>query len=174
MGYSFRLAARVILYASSQTGLHIPRPLLHQSWNAGWNEKLLNGSTMKDRSDDLSHHEWWLLPWSYISLLLRVATPLAIVVGISHGPVKNYQGVAYLDKVVPDDRFFALVKPGDREPFKVLHLWNLDILLEEIHPLVLVIVSSVNPCIPTPSQEVGLAMVHFIEVGHPTFSDDAL
>ena len=22
-----------------QTGLHIPRPLLHQSWSAGWNEK---------------------------------------------------------------------------------------------------------------------------------------
>ena len=23
----------------SQTGLHIPRPLLHQSWSTGWNEK---------------------------------------------------------------------------------------------------------------------------------------
>ena len=23
----------------------IPRPLLHQSWNTGWNEKQLNGST---------------------------------------------------------------------------------------------------------------------------------
>ena len=22
-----------------QTGSHIPRPLLHQSWNTGWNEK---------------------------------------------------------------------------------------------------------------------------------------
>ena len=22
-----------------QTGLHIPRPLLHQSWSTGWNEK---------------------------------------------------------------------------------------------------------------------------------------
>ena len=22
-----------------QTGYHIPRPLLHQSWNTGWNEK---------------------------------------------------------------------------------------------------------------------------------------
>ena len=22
-----------------QTGLHIPRPLLHQSWGTGWNEK---------------------------------------------------------------------------------------------------------------------------------------
>ena len=26
-----------------QTGQHIPRPLLHRSWNTGWNEKYLNG-----------------------------------------------------------------------------------------------------------------------------------
>ena len=38
---------------------------------AGWNEKLLNGSIMKDRSDDQSHHERTLLPWSYVSLLRR-------------------------------------------------------------------------------------------------------
>ena len=38
--------------------------LLHQSWSTGWNKKLLNGSTMKDRSDDPSHHE--LLPHSYM------------------------------------------------------------------------------------------------------------
>ena len=41
---------------------------LHQSWSTGWNEKQLNGSTMKDRSDDPSHHERTLLPLSYISL----------------------------------------------------------------------------------------------------------
>ena len=28
-----------------QTGLHIPQPLLHQSWSTGWNEKYLNGFT---------------------------------------------------------------------------------------------------------------------------------
>ena len=28
-----------------QTGYYIPRPLLHQSWSTGWNEKKLNGST---------------------------------------------------------------------------------------------------------------------------------
>ena len=28
-----------------QTGWHIPRLLLHQSWSTGWNEKQLNGST---------------------------------------------------------------------------------------------------------------------------------
>ena len=39
IGYSFRLTARVLLYAPSQTGLHIPQPLLHQSWSTGWNEK---------------------------------------------------------------------------------------------------------------------------------------
>ena len=51
-----------------QTGYHIPRPLLHQLWSTGWNEKYLNGSTMKDRSDGPSHHERTLLPRSYISL----------------------------------------------------------------------------------------------------------
>ena len=38
-----------------QTVSHMPRPLLHQSWSTGWNEKQLNGSSMKDRSDDPSH-----------------------------------------------------------------------------------------------------------------------
>ena len=33
MGYSFQLASRVLLYAPSQTGQHIPRLLLHQSWD---------------------------------------------------------------------------------------------------------------------------------------------
>ena len=40
-----------------QTGQHIQRPLLHQSWSTGWNKKWLNGPTIKDRSDDPSHHE---------------------------------------------------------------------------------------------------------------------
>ena len=26
-----------------QTGLHIPQPLLHQSWSTGWNEKYVGG-----------------------------------------------------------------------------------------------------------------------------------
>ena len=52
-----------------QTGLHIPRPLLHQSWSTGWNEKWVH--PMKDRSDDPSHRERTLLPRSYISLLVK-------------------------------------------------------------------------------------------------------
>ena len=35
IGYSHRLTARVLLYAPSQTGYHIPQPLLHQSWSTG-------------------------------------------------------------------------------------------------------------------------------------------
>ena len=46
----------------------IAQPLLHQLWRTGWNEKQLYGSTMKDRSNDPSHHEEMLLPQSYISL----------------------------------------------------------------------------------------------------------
>ena len=40
IGYSFRLAARVLLYAPShrQDNIYL-RPLLHQSWSTGWNEK---------------------------------------------------------------------------------------------------------------------------------------
>ena len=44
-----------------QKGYNIPR-------STGWNEKKLNRSTMKDRSDDPSHHERMLLPRNYISL----------------------------------------------------------------------------------------------------------
>ena len=33
-------------------GYHIPRSLLHQSWDTSWNKKLLSVSPMKDRSDD--------------------------------------------------------------------------------------------------------------------------
>ena len=45
MGYSFRLAARDLLYAPSH--MFIPQPLLHQ----------LNGATVRDQSDDASHRE---------------------------------------------------------------------------------------------------------------------
>ena len=53
MGYSFRLAARVLLYAPSHIQDNTYYSLsLHQSWSTGWNKKQLNGSTMKDRSND--------------------------------------------------------------------------------------------------------------------------
>ena len=52
-----------------QTGQHIPQPLLHQMWSTGWNKKQLNGSTMRNQTDDLSYHERTLLPRSYILLL---------------------------------------------------------------------------------------------------------
>ena len=53
MGYSFRLAARVLLYASSPKQDNIPRPLLNQSWSTGWNEK---ESEKEYRSDVLQYH----------------------------------------------------------------------------------------------------------------------
>ena len=51
-----------------QTGYHIPRSLLIHLVSTGWNEKYFNGSTMRDRSDDPSHHERMLYQRSYISL----------------------------------------------------------------------------------------------------------
>ena len=44
-------------------GLHFPISRVCCGALAGWNEKLLNESTMKDKSDDPSHHERMLLPW---------------------------------------------------------------------------------------------------------------
>ena len=54
IGYSFKLAARDLLYAVTlrQDGTY---GLLYQLWSTGWNEKYLNGSTMRDRSDDSLH-----------------------------------------------------------------------------------------------------------------------
>ena len=64
---SFWLAARVLLYASSHrqdnTYHSFVTPVV-EHWL--WNKKLLNGSTMKDWSDDPSHHERTLLPRSYM------------------------------------------------------------------------------------------------------------
>ena len=56
-GYSFWLAARDFLYAPTQTGQYIPWSLLYQSWSTSWNQKWLNGSIIKDWSDDPLHHE---------------------------------------------------------------------------------------------------------------------
>ena len=54
----------------------ITRHLLHQSRSTGWSEKYLNGSTMRDRSDDPSRHERTLLPRSYISLPIYYSNDL--------------------------------------------------------------------------------------------------
>ena len=62
-GYSFRLTARVLLYALSNTAFITP---VVEHWLereiAQWVHP------MKDRSVDPSHHERTLLPRSYISL----------------------------------------------------------------------------------------------------------
>ena len=62
MGYSFRLAARVLLYAHTKAFV---TPVVEH-----WLERELSQwvHSMKDRSDDPSHHEGTLLPRSYISL----------------------------------------------------------------------------------------------------------
>ena len=83
MDYSFRLAARVLLYTPSHTQDSTYQGLCYTSHEAlfyihhstdrisqttafitpvaeYWNEKWLSGSTMKDQSDDPSHHELML------------------------------------------------------------------------------------------------------------------
>ena len=50
MGYSFWLTARALLYTPSQR----KDSTYH---GTGWNEKLFNGYTMRDQSNNPSHHE---------------------------------------------------------------------------------------------------------------------
>ena len=66
MGYSFRLAARVLLYAPSYRQDSTCHGLWYTSRGALAGTR--NGSTMKDRSDNRTHDERTLLPMSYISL----------------------------------------------------------------------------------------------------------
>ena len=73
MGYSFRLTARVLLYA-----------LFHRRERAQWVHP------MKDRSNDPSHHERTLLPGSYISL------PLSRIKAELKNPGGNKSQVKYI------------------------------------------------------------------------------
>ena len=67
MGYSFQLTARVLLYAPShrQDSTAFLTPVVEH-----WLEREIAQwvHSMKDRSDNPSHHEQTLLPRSYISL----------------------------------------------------------------------------------------------------------
>ena len=74
-----RLAARVLLYAPPQRQDSTYRGLCYTSWN----EEQLNGSTMKDRSDDPSHHKRTLLPQGYTSRCPTNSVPLTIIVPAS-------------------------------------------------------------------------------------------
>ena len=72
MGYSFRLAERVLLYTPS----HMQDSTYHSNVTSvaeKWLERQIAQwvHPMKDRSDDPSHHERTLLPRSYISLPSR-------------------------------------------------------------------------------------------------------
>ena len=79
IGYSYQLTARVLLYAPSYrqnntyhclcyTSCRID-PTTHCTMSEHSYHGATSRSTMKDRSDDPSHHERTLLPRSYISLL---------------------------------------------------------------------------------------------------------
>ena len=65
IGYSFRLMARVLLYAPSHRQDSTYHGLCYTSCGTLVGTR---NSSIKDGSDDPSHHERTLLPWSYISL----------------------------------------------------------------------------------------------------------
>ena len=69
IGYSFRLTARVLLYAPSHRQDSTYHGLCYTSRGAlAGTRNSSMGLPMKDRSDDPSYHERTLLPRSYISL----------------------------------------------------------------------------------------------------------
>ena len=73
IGYSYRLTARVPIYASSHRQDNTYHGLCYTSRGALAGTKIAQRvHPMKDRSDDPSHHERTLLPRSYISLLAVV------------------------------------------------------------------------------------------------------
>ena len=66
IGYSFRLAARVLLYAPSHKQDNTYHGLCYTSRGALAGMRFSSmGPPMKDRSDDPSHHERMLLPRSF-------------------------------------------------------------------------------------------------------------
>ena len=71
IGYSFRLTARVLLYAPSHRQDNTYHGLCYTSRGERWLEWEIAQwvHPMKDRPDDPSHHERMLLPQSYITLL---------------------------------------------------------------------------------------------------------
>ena len=66
----------------------IPQTGLHQLWRTAWNEKWLNGSTMRDWSDDPSHHEW---------MLYHGATPHSIILWKAYLRFRFGEGSRLLD-----------------------------------------------------------------------------
>ena len=89
MGYSFRLAARVLLYAPSHRQDSTYHSLCYGSRGAlAGTRNSSMGPPHEDRSDDPSHHERTLLPQRYISLpyihhpIDRIAHTTAIVTAV--------------------------------------------------------------------------------------------
>ena len=80
IGYSYRLTARVLLYAPShrQNNTAFVTPVVEH-----WLEREIAQwvHPMKDRSDDPSHHERTLLPRTYISL----PNPLDVLICVASG-----------------------------------------------------------------------------------------
>ena len=94
MSYSFRLASRVLLYVPShrQDSTAFVTPVMEN-----WLEREIAQwvHSMKDRSDDPSHHERTLLPRSYISLYRCV-----IKLYIYHIQLKNTNSNKYIFLII--------------------------------------------------------------------------
>ena len=94
MGYSFWLAARVLLYASSHRQDVTPVVDHWLEWKiAQWVHP------MKDRSDDPSHHERTLLPRSYISFPQNNQFPLLLFIQLSAYLFTHINALFYPKKI---------------------------------------------------------------------------
>ena len=69
-------------FIETQAGLHIPRPLLHQSWSTGWNEKKKEITHCPGKT---AHYDSVFITWFQIALVTsRISVIVLTVSRIVH------------------------------------------------------------------------------------------
>ena len=95
-GLLFLISSKGSFICTIQTVEHILWPSLHQLWSTGWNEKYLDGSTMKDRCNDPLHHERMPLPQSKSGSAICVNMLWDYRYSLQLMPLKNDLHIVYL------------------------------------------------------------------------------
>ena len=101
MGYSYRLTARVLLYAPSHRQDNTYHTFCYTSRGALALKREIDqwAHSMKDRSNDPSHHERTLLPRSYISLLF-FEEGKQLVIFSSHNSLLMFYGLLNFYEII--------------------------------------------------------------------------
>ena len=116
MGYSFWLTARVLLYVHHHTDRITHTTAFVIPIVEHWLEREIDHRvhSMKDRSDDPSHHERTLLPRSYISLPKNLLIFNCLIAYLS-----IQQLILYLFRSAPDDLYDRFL------PIRSMRSWAL-------------------------------------------------